>query len=328
MTLSHHSPLVFVRLLANHRKQLAAFEWLPQPEISTERPGWLDCPEWPMLAAARPCLLAQSTAEQWPEAQRRTWAQLGADSLNPQQVIWAERAFPQQAPQTYVAGPWYLQAPTALDPELNASRQRALALLQLLNTDAETHELEEVFRHDANLSYALLRLVNSPALRRPRPITSFAQAILLLGRQQLQRWVSLLLFAAHDNDERSALLMAHVCLRARGMELLAQASGGDRAQQDQAFMTGMLSMVDVLLGQALPALLADLPLSEHMLGALLRGQGELATYLHAWQAAESANADALLALLDHLDVRPEDFNHIMVQNCVWMLELNCTGAAS
>ncbi|MDV7395470.1 HDOD domain-containing protein, partial [Arthrospira platensis SPKY1] len=85
--------------------------------------------------------------------------------------------------------------------------------MQLVAQDAETHELEEVLRQDAGLAYQLLRLVNSPAIGVRREVTSFSQALLMLGRQQLKRWLNLLLFAAREDDPRSAMLMAHVVLR-------------------------------------------------------------------------------------------------------------------
>lgn len=195
--------------------------------------------------------------------------------VTPQALFWCEvPVWPIRLPPAarWLAGDWYLKLPPRGTAAQTASRQRAMALLQLLTQDADTHELEAVFRQDPTLSYQLLRLVNSAAIGARREITSFSQAILLLGRQALKRWVNLLLFAARDDDPRSAMLLAHVCLRARGLELLAQAAGQDRLDQDEAFMAGMLSILDTLLGQPLPEVLQPLRLSDTCAKACLKAR--------------------------------------------------------
>jgi EAL and modified HD-GYP domain-containing signal transduction protein len=186
-----------------------------------------------------------------------------------------------------VAGAWYLQPPAKASAAQAASRARALKLMQLVNADADTREIETELRQDPALSYHLLRMVNSVALRGQREIGSFAQAIMILGRQQLRRWLHLMLFSARDEDPRSAMLTARVMLRARTMELAAEALGQDRAAQEQAFMAGLFSLLGVLFGQPLGEVLRSLALPDTLAGALLRGQGELGTLLARVDAAEA-----------------------------------------
>ncbi|MBV5336453.1 MAG: HDOD domain-containing protein, partial [Deltaproteobacteria bacterium] len=114
---------------------------------------------------------------------------------------------------------------------------------------------EAVFRQDPILAYHLLRLVNSLCIGVDKHISSFSQAILILGRHQLKRWLNLMLFAANRDDYRTPMLMARVAVRARSMELLAKAGGFDRSEQDQAFMAGMFSLLGVLFGMPLSEVL-------------------------------------------------------------------------
>jgi len=211
--------------------------------------------------------------------------------------------------------------PSNTDAAQAASRQRALHLLQLVSRDADTAELEEAFRLDATLSYQLLRLVNSASMGSRREITSFGQAIAMLGRQQLKRWLNLLMFAARDDDERSALLMAHVSLRGRGMELWAKELGHDRALQEQAFMAGMFSMLGVLFGMPLPEVLDSIQVSDQLHAALLKGTGPVGALLQLWQAAEQRDATALEAHLRTLGASADTHNVLLLQACAWMLPL-------
>lgn len=244
--------------------------------------------------------------------------------VTPQALFWCEvPVWPIRLPPAarWLAGDWYLKLPPRGTAAQTASRQRAMALLQLLTQDADTHELEAVFRQDPTLSYQLLRLVNSAAIGARREITSFSQAIFLLGRQALKRWVNLLLFAARDDDPRSAMLLAHVCLRARGLELLAQAAGQDRLGQDEAFMAGMLSILDTLLGQPLPEVLQPLRLSDNLRQGLLESEGQIGALLKLWRAVEQRQPAAAVQDLAALGVAIAQANALLAQACQWTFEL-------
>ena len=231
--------------------------------------------------------------------------------------------FPAQvAADQWVGGAWYQQPPAKPAAAQAASRARALQLVQLVSADADTHEIEAVLRQDATLSYHLLRVVNSVALGGRREITSFAQAILLLGRQQLRRWLHLMLFAARDDDPRSAMLGAHVTLRARSMELLAEVCGLDRAAQELAFMAGMFSLLGTLFGQPLPQVLVMLTLPDELRTALQQRDGVLGQQLNTVAASEAPGSSATLAArLAEWDLPAATFNHLRLQAALWALQM-------
>lgn len=312
---------VYVRLLADRQGKPGALQW----RAATERPAdllpWFaqDCVA--ALARQVPCLWDATSVAPWPADVRQALVAAGMVVTESSAVAESDTGFLAPAGKDWLAGRWYLQPPAKPSSAQSASRTQAMRLLQLVASDAETHEIEEVFRHDATLSYQLLRLVNSAGTGSGRVVTSFAQAILMLGRQQLRRWVNLLLFAARDDDPRSAMLMAHVTLRARGMELLAHEAGLDRAQQDQAFMAGMFSMLGVLFGQPLAQVLPPLNLTTELRQALLEDAGDLGLLLRTWQASEQADGPALAALLGQLGLDINDHNRVLPQACSWMLSL-------
>lgn len=328
MTFPSVQPLVFVRLLADRQRQLDAVLWHADPVGAQGLETTLKLPEWTALCQDLSCLWAAPEVTQWSAESQALLAASHATLLDPASVSHNDTAFPADSSAQWVCGTWYLQPPARSSNAQSASRTLTLRLMQLVNTDADTRELEDVFRRDATLSYQLLKLVNSAAMRRSREITSFTQAILLLGRQQLKRWLNLLMFAARDGDERGNLLLAHVSLRGRGMELLAQASGLDRSMQEQAFMTGMFSLLGVLFGSPLPELLAPLQLGEDMNAALLRHEGELGALLRDWQAIEQADATAVRTALAERGVAPHEYNQAMIQACQWMLGLTREGATA
>jgi len=231
----------------------------------------------------------------------------------------------------WIEGDWALAAPARPTGNGAASRALALQLVERVNADADTHEIEALLRRDPMLSYHLLRLVNSPGMGTARKgagrqgagviITSFSQAILLLGRQQLRRWLNLMLFAARGGDGHSAMLLARVSVRARLMELLAHATGLDRPNQEAAFMAGMFSLLGVLFGVPLAEVLAPLAISGALRGALLAREGEPGVLLALVEAAEGADFDAVAAALGMLRLPAADFNAMVVEANLWMLAM-------
>lgn len=221
----------------------------------------------------------------------------------------------------WLAGDWYLHISARPNAAQAASRQNALILMQRVAQDADTLELEEVFRQDAFLAYQLLRMVNSPAVGIRREITSFRQAILILGRQSLKRWLNLLLFAARDDDPRSAMLMARVVMRSRGMELLAERAGLDRTDQDQVFMAGMFSMLGILMGQPLPDILLSIRISKELEAALLQRQGPIGELLLGWERIESFDCQQALETFDRFSIPPHEASALLAEAAGWMFQL-------
>ena len=187
------------------------------------------------------------------------------------------------------------------EPRDGTTCKRLLAMLGLLARDAETGELEHLLKQDPALSYHLLKLVNSAAFALSSPITSFGQAINLLGRRQLQRWLQLLLYARQQEDGLPNLLLPQAALRAAQMEALVKARGADRDAQDLAFMVGVFSLLDILFATPMPALLGALTLPAGAADALLTRSGPLGellrlveTPLPAMQALQDAAINPVL----------------------------------
>lgn len=324
MTASPPATLAHVTLLADRHKRLAGLAWSglgPQPP--GDSPAWLQGAPMQALASQVPCVVIDTDFDRWPDTWQSAATTGGLERVDAGRIARADSGFPAQLPltQAWVAGNWYLQPPPKPNAAQTASRALALELVQLVASDADTRELEDVFRRDAALSYHLLRLVNSPAMGGQRVITSFTQAIMILGRQQLRRWLNLMLFAARQDDERAPMLMAHVSLRARCMELLAREAGLDRAHQEMAFMTGMFSMLGTLFGLDNTAVLQPLKLPEPMTEALMEHRGDIGTLLALLEAAEAGQGPAAWAGLGTLSLGGDAWQLALPQAALWMLDL-------
>ena len=162
-----------------------------------------------------------------------------------------------------------LDAPEYGVQSRDSSRLPLMRLLSMVAANADAATMEEVFKLDPKLAFELLRLVNSASFGIRKEITSFAQAIMVLGRRQLQRWLQLLMFAHRkEGDDSPNILMQRAAERGRIMELLSQ-EGNEKADREQAFMVGVFSVLDILMATPLAELLGSVSLPQPVKQALL-----------------------------------------------------------
>ncbi len=321
MTTSRHAPLVFFHVAADRNAQPAAllFDFHLGSDADTSKLTELISDEvFGSLSGQMPCFYRPGLDGTLVEA----LAAVGWKEMPEAELLKSDTEFNKAAiPPTikWVVGNWCLAPPAkALGPQA-ASRALALQLVQQVAADADTHEIEALLRRDPTLSYHLLRLVNSLGMGTGRKITSFSQAILILGRQQLRRWLNLMLFAAKEGDVRSAMLLSRVAVRARAIEMLAKAKGLDKPTQEQGFMAGMFSLLGVLFGMPLAEVLAPLAISENVQRALLGYEGDIGALLRLVESAESYKLSEISDQLSAQQVDADEFNSIIVEAYNWML---------
>ena len=177
---------------------------------------------------------------------------------------------------------------------LQAAAHRICELLNHLALDRDTAIVADAVRADVVLCYRLLRWANSPAIGLTRGVESVEQAVALLGRKELTRWLSVMLLSAAGGRQASAALQEHALARGRLLESLVRKSR--TAPPEALFTVGLLSQLDLMLQMPLASALAPLRLSEAASEALLRGRGPWADPL-ALAVALEGDDEVLLAAL-------------------------------
>ncbi|HNC42213.1 MAG: HDOD domain-containing protein [Proteobacteria bacterium] len=195
-----------------------------------------------------------------------------------------------------------------------------LKLLTLVMGDSDIEELEREFKHQPGLSYNLMRMVNSVASGLPQKINSIKHAIMILGRKQLQRWIQLLLYTSNQSDDSmSNALMQTAAARGKMMELVALAERPhDKNHQERAFMVGILSLLDVLLGIEMQQIVDKLGIPDDMSQALLTREGRLGQELRLIEANEKGEVAAIQLILTELSfLSLSELADIEIQAIAW-----------
>ncbi len=181
-----------------------------------------------------------------------------------------------------------------------------LELSRFLAREAEFYTIEELFRKNPELHIKLLQFMNSAAFYTAHKINSIGQAISMLGYRNLQKWVTLLLFAGEGHDARSTPLFERAAIRGRIMELMAMRITRDVKAADMAFITGVLSLIDVLLKVPLESIVKDFNLSDEIENALLKRVGVLGKMVSAIENMEQENYDEVKNQLEGVNISPSE----------------------
>jgi EAL and modified HD-GYP domain-containing signal transduction protein len=198
-----------------------------------------------------------------------------------------------------------------------------VAMLRLLNMlrDQETSDaaIESGFRSDPALTYKLLRIVNSASVG-GRGIDSIGYAVRIVGRQMLYRWLALLMVSSMvtGSDVNDQLVYAAL-LRARLCELIAESSPQVRHPQ-ALFMTGLFSMLDVLLRMPMRDVLARVSVSDEIRQAVMEGSGPYAEPLLLADAYQRGEWDQVDVLASSLGVLPMQMAWLYTKALAWVNE--------
>jgi EAL and modified HD-GYP domain-containing signal transduction protein len=221
---------------------------------------------------------------------------------------------------------YYFARPVVLkQTRIDTNRGILLKLLNQLQKDADLTDIEDSFRQSPNLIYGLLRLVNSVAFGLREKVRSVRHAIMVLGRQQLKRWVVLALYANQDTSVAGSPLLELASVRGRLMELMVEkqpAASRDREITDRAFITGVLSLVDVLFATTMDEVATTLNLTDDVRSALLYREGLLGVLLQIAELMEKADFSGAEELLSQVQLTSEQLAGAQLETIAWSKELS------
>ncbi len=201
---------------------------------------------------------------------------------------------------------------------------RMAALLARIGSDTENREIAAALKQDMALSYRLLRFVNTATGGLQHAVGSIEQALLLLGREQLYRWLALLVCASAQRGEGDAM-MENALVRARMLEVLADRVAPEA--RDDLFVTGLFSQLDMLLQVPMETALEPLALTPAVREALLERSGPCADWLAVAEAGDNGDPVALLIACRKLGIPAMRAASARIAALAWVHSLAVTPEA-
>jgi len=176
----------------------------------------------------------------------------------------------------------------------NRLPQNRIALVQLMaeinNPNATIDELAEIVSRDVSLGVRTLKYINSPITGLVAQVTSIRHAAVLVGRDLIRNWVTLLIMT--EMDDKPAELIKLALTRARFCQLCALDAGLD--DDSMYFTVGLLSLLDVLMDTDMPSALEMISVTPQLKDLLINRSG---------------HAGKMLGVLEHLEQPTGNFEN-------------------
>ena len=175
---------------------------------------------------------------------------------------------------------------------------------EINETEPDFNKIEELVQREPMICYKLFRYLNSPIFAFNREIQSIQHALVLLGLNEVRKWISIVSLAAMGEDKPAAIMTALI-VRAKFCEKIAPLLQKKNQPLD-LFLMGLLSMIDRILDNPIHEILNQIAISPAVKSALTEGQGPLKPVLDLVVATEKGDWDRMSNFSSLLKIPEED----------------------
>lgn len=208
---------------------------------------------------------------------------------------------------------YFFQKPVTLKkkiPSLAASSYGQI-LNEVQKKEVNFSRCAQIIHADAVLTYSILQKIQTLEYYRGNVITAIQQALIVMGTNELRRWIILML-ARDNNVTRCDELVRQSYLRGVFAErLLEYTAEADRCEN--GFILGIFSLLDQILGMSMEEVLQDVELPQEIRNALLNREESLYSNLLQYITIyEMGNPRLLLPDLG-LSIDARDVSHIYMK---------------
>ncbi|HOZ63055.1 MAG TPA: HDOD domain-containing protein [Burkholderiaceae bacterium] len=194
---------------------------------------------------------------------------------------------------------------------IQPDHRAVVKLIEATMADDSMESIEHTLAEEPVLVYRFLRYVNSAALGLPSAIDSLRHGLMVLGYSKLKAW--LLEQLPHTSSDLNLRpIRVAMVMRARLMEHLLDAGAEDALRRD-VYLCGLLSQIDLFLGEPLGTALQRLPLSPRIGAAILAESGPYLPYLQVATALESPQLRHVGILCKAHQISSEEVNRALLR---------------
>jgi c-di-GMP-related signal transduction protein len=215
----------------------------------------------------------------------------------------------------FFASPTVLRTARVPASQMSGLRQ----MTQVQREELDFNAIEELIRHDISFSHSLLSYLNSAAFHWADRIESVRQGLLLLGSEEIRRWVSMASLSSLGQN-RPPVLMAQVLMRGRFCEVIAGSAKLPLGNSDP-FLIGIFSLLDAILQRPMQWILDELNIGRNIRNALLGAGGEadplslLLRIVKSWELADFREVDAAAQVIG---LSPDAMSTSYLESLAWV----------
>lgn len=212
---------------------------------------------------------------------------------------------------------YFFSKPEVVKARNLSPSQLAMAelLYEMSKPELDLANITAVFERDVTLSYKLLRYVNSPIFRRRNEISTIKQALVILGVNELKKFLGLL-FASNINPDKPSELVNLSMARAKFCENIGE-NLSSKVDTSTTFLIGLLSLIDAILDEDIEVVLEKLPLAQEIKDPLITKRGTMAALILLAEKIEKAEFESVQAIINKLELEKDDVVKAYHDAVVW-----------
>ncbi|WP_457624821.1 EAL and HDOD domain-containing protein [Persephonella sp.] len=222
----------------------------------------------------------------------------------------------------YFKGDFIFKPSTIVEKKIDPSRLAIMELFTKVRESFNPKEIEEIIKRNPDLSISLLKYVNSAAFSFRNKITSIRHAISILGQRNLLQWLLLFLYRSGEDEGYAETLLEVSAERGKTMEILADQLKLPDEEVEKAFLIGILSLSDKLLGIPPEKLVAELNLDEEIVRAIVKKEGVLGKLLNIVEKTEEGKIVDVADTIKELGLSLNDIMSAQLKAFAWFEEVN------
>lgn len=193
---------------------------------------------------------------------------------------------------------YFFEKPSILiGKQIEPSVANAIDLINTLYSTADMDQVSQKFSLYPELTFNLLRYINSSNFNFKNDITSVKQILNLMGPSRLRAWLGLFLYGCKNERMFQDAITNAATFRANMMCELVSAHGKPELA-DEAFLTGSLSLIDTYLQISMHEIIEKIQLSKSIEDALFTREGYLGKILLITEKLEKT--DKIQSMIEYL----------------------------
>lgn len=172
-------------------------------------------------------------------------------------------------------------------------------LKELSNEDYDVKKVEMLMKNDIGLTYKFFQFINSSYFSFFQNIESIKQAIMLIGKKELRKWL-FILSVSEIATLKSEEYSKNITIRARFNELIAEEIG--KVEKNSAFIVGLFSDLHLMINKDMERILNKLPLNNDIKDALIGRENIYKDILDLTLAYEKVDTKEILRLSKKINI--------------------------
>lgn len=188
-----------------------------------------------------------------------------------------------------------------------------MLLVELIKENYDIDKVEYIMKTDVALTYKFLKFINSSYFNFLQEIKSIRQAIILIGREELRKWLSILTVV--EMSSINAGYANIIIIRAKFCEEIANIISPNYVPQ--AFMVGLFSNMHQMIEKNIDYVVKELPLNSEIKNALLGEQNVLKDILDLALAYENVDSDKITEMRKKMSINEDLLWRLYSKSIEW-----------